>query len=207
MKKLIFALLFSLASFTISAEIQDTSQFPDIKYPTNYESYSDVPAPEKEVDRSSMVGPELKEIYKQMEAEMPNDARLVPKSKNGWRKLVGHELEPYYAIYFYVGKGLTPGITVNTEIIPLVQLDLKEIIKGSLPSGSITFESRKSWYQRFNQDLKWNRKEGFDRSVPDLYKEWYYLNSGIEAQTILRTYVRKFYLPKYFPDEKNIKDF
>lgn len=118
----------------------------------------------------------------------------------GYRKLVGHNLEKYYAAYFtYQVNGTA--ISYHIATVPLNVLDMNERITMALPNGEEQTATRETWYKVFRSA----RPDRFftnylQRNYTQLYNEWAIYDSGIELEHIVARYIEKAYSPK---PEKN----
>lgn len=117
---------------------------------------------------------------------------------NGYRKIVGHELEKRFIIYFKVD--LKNNVSSKEIIsIPLYPgVNLKEKITLKMPDGEKRIATRENWYKVFRK-LKPHSKLSnyFDDTCPKLYNEWWDAEVSMDGERLATKYIDEVYLPKH----------
>lgn len=113
----------------------------------------------------------------------------------GYRKLIEHEFEKKYDLYFKVENN-NGTVSEEMKVIPLYPgVNLKEKITIVFPNGEKRVATRENWYKVF-RNLDMDYGIGRVLSEEKLYDEWVELERDGDAERILKKYIQEEYYPK-----------
>lgn len=115
----------------------------------------------------------------------------------GFRKLVGHEFEGKYDIYFKV-KANNGSISEQIKVIPLHPgVNMQEKITITLSNGEKVVGTREDWYKIFREIDPYSELGKYlDSKYPKLYNEWWESELDTEPERQARKYIERVYYPK-----------
>ncbi len=112
-----------------------------------------------------------------------------------YRKLIGHEYEEKFEIYFFVVNN-NGNVGESIQIKRLYpNVDLEENVTVTLANGEKRIASRKNWYIIFNK-LHSDSPLWSTLSKTELYDEWANLSYTTEVERMVKKYIKEVYYPK-----------